>query len=143
MFLGTYEPKLDDKGRVILPAKYREQLAGGLVITRGQEHCLYVFKVEDFMHMQEDARKAPLSNREARNYLRVFLSGAVDQEPDKQGRINIPANLRTYAGLERDLAVIGAGNRVEIWNSQSWARFLEEQEAAFAERDEEIIPGVL
>lgn len=65
MFLGTYEPKLDDKGRLILPAKYRDQLADGLVITRGQEHCLYVFKAEDFMQMQEDARKAPLSNREA------------------------------------------------------------------------------
>ena len=143
MFLGTYEPKLDDKGRLILPAKYRDQLAGGLVITRGQEHCLYVFKADDFMQMQEDARKAPLSNREARNYLRVFLSGAVDQEPDRQGRISIPANLRTYAGLERDLAVIGAGNRVEIWNLASWNSFLEEQEAAFAERDDEIIPGVL
>lgn len=143
MFLGTYEPKLDDKGRLILPAKYRDQLAGGLVITRGQERCLYVFKVEDFMQMQEDARKAPLSNKEARNYLRVFLSGAVDQEPDRQGRISIPANLRSYAGLVRDLAVIGAGNRVEIWNSESWNSFLEEQEAAFAERDEEIIPGVL
>lgn len=143
MFLGTYEPKLDDKGRLILPAKYRDQLANGLVITRGQEHCLYVFKAEDFMQMQEDARKAPLSNREARNYLRVFLSGAVDQEPDRQGRISVPANLRTYAGLERDLAVIGAGNRVEIWNLESWSSFLEEQEAAFAERDDEIIPGVL
>lgn len=143
MFLGTYEPKLDDKGRLILPAKYRDQLADGLVITRGQEHCLYVFKAEDFMQMQEDARKAPLSNREARNYLRVFLSGAVDQEPDRQGRISVPANLRTYAGLERDLAVIGAGNRVEIWNLESWSSFLEEQEAAFAERDDEIIPGVL
>lgn len=143
MFLGTYEPKLDDKGRLILPAKYRDQLAEGLVITRGQEHCLYVFKAEDFMQMQEEARKAPLSNREARNYLRVFLSGAVDQEPDRQGRISVPANLRTYAGLERDLAVIGAGNRVEIWNLESWNSFLEEQEAAFAERDDEIIPGVL
>lgn len=143
MFLGTYEPKLDDKGRLILPAKYRDQLADGLVITRGQEHCLYVFKAEDFMQMQEDARKAPLSNREARNYLRVFLSGAVDQEPDRQGRISVPANLRTYAGLQRDLAVIGAGNRVEIWNLESWNSFLEEQEAAFAERDDEIIPGVL
>lgn len=143
MFLGTYEPKLDDKGRLILPAKYRDQLADGLVITRGQEHCLYVFTADDFMQMQEDARKAPLSNREARNYLRVFLSGAVDQEPDRQGRISVPANLRTYAGLERDLAVIGAGNRVEIWNLESWNSFLQEQEAAFAERDDEIIPGVL
>ncbi|WP_054953418.1 division/cell wall cluster transcriptional repressor MraZ [Flaviflexus massiliensis] len=143
MFLGTYEPKLDEKGRLILPAKYRDQLADGLVITRGQERCLYVFKVEDFMEMQEQARQAPLSNKEARNYLRVLMSGAVDQEPDRQGRISIPANLRTYAGLERDLAVIGTGNRVEIWNADAWSSFLEEQEAAFSDRDEEIIPGLL
>ncbi|MEZ7898023.1 MAG: division/cell wall cluster transcriptional repressor MraZ [Flaviflexus sp.] len=143
MFLGTYEPKLDEKGRLILPAKYRDQLADGLVITRGQERCLYVFKVDEFMQMQEQARQAPLSNKEARNYLRVFLSGAVDQEPDRQGRISIPANLRSYAGLERDLAVIGTGNRVEIWNLENWNSFLEEQEAAFSDRDEEIIPGLL
>ncbi|AZQ76212.1 MAG: division/cell wall cluster transcriptional repressor MraZ [Flaviflexus sp.] len=143
MFLGTFEPKLDDKGRLILPAKYRDQLADGMVITRGQERCLYVFEVDEFMQMQEQARKAPLSNKEARNYLRVFLSGAVDQEPDRQGRISIPANLRAYAGLDRDLAVIGAGNRVEIWDLAAWNTFLEEQEAAFADRDDEIIPGLL
>lgn len=143
MFLGTFEPKLDDKGRLILPAKYRDQLADGMVITRGQERCLYVFEVDEFMQMQEQARKAPLSNKEARNYLRVFLSGAADQEPDRQGRISIPANLRAYAGLDRDLAVIGAGNRVEIWDLAAWNTFLEEQEAAFADRDDEIIPGLL
>lgn len=143
MFLGTYEPKLDEKGRVILPAKYRDQLSDGLVITRGQEHCLYVFPIEEFVAMQEQARQAPISHREARNYLRVFLSGAVDQQPDRQGRISVPANLRTYAGLDKDLAVIGAGNRVEIWDAATWNEFLAEQEAVFADRDEEIIPGLL
>lgn len=143
MFLGTYEPKLDDKGRLILPAKYRDQLADGLVITRGQERCLFVFPMEEFIRMQEQARQAPLSNRESRNYLRVFLSGAADQEPDRQGRISVPANLRDYAGLERELAVIGAGNRVEIWDRAAWTAFLAEQEQVFAERDEEVIPGVL
>ncbi|MDO5723485.1 MAG: division/cell wall cluster transcriptional repressor MraZ [Flaviflexus sp.] len=143
MFLGTYEPKLDDKGRLILPAKYRDQLADGLVITRGQERCLFVFPMEEFIRMQEQARQAPLSNRESRNYLRVFLSGAADQEPDRQGRISVPANLRDYAGLERELTVIGAGNRVEIWDRAAWAAFLAEQEQVFAERDEEVIPGVL
>lgn len=143
MFLGTYEPKLDDKGRVILPAKFRDQLRDGLVITRGQDHCLYVFPVEEFVAMQEQASKAPISHKEARNYLRVFLSGAVDQQPDKQGRISVPANLRGYAGLDRDLAVIGAGNRIEIWDLEAWNGFLTEQEAAFADRDDEIIPGLL
>ena len=112
MFLGTYEPRLDDKGRLILPAKYRDQLQGGLVMTRGQEHCLYVFPYTSFVEMQEQLQRAPLTSKEARSYLRVFLSGAVDEVPDKQGRITIPASLRSYAGLERELAVIGTGNLI-------------------------------
>lgn len=143
MFLGTYEPKLDDKGRLILPAKYRDQLSEGLVMTRGQERCLYVFPTDEFAAMQDRARQAPLTNKEARNYLRVLLSGATDQDPDRQGRITVPSNLRTYAGLGRDLAVIGAGNRVEIWDLATWNSFLADQEAAFADRDDEVIPGIL
>ncbi|MBE6484378.1 MAG: division/cell wall cluster transcriptional repressor MraZ [Actinomycetaceae bacterium] len=142
MFLGTYEPRLDDKGRLILPAKYRDQLQGGLVMTRGQEHCLYVFPFSEFERMQEQLRQAPLTSKEARSYLRVFLSGAVDDVPDKQGRITIPAVLRTYAGLTRDLAVIGAGSRVEIWDQQAWNAYLTDQESAFADREEEVIPGL-
>ncbi|KMY23823.1 MraZ protein [Actinobaculum suis] len=142
MFLGTYEPKLDEKGRIILPAKFRGQLQGGLVMTRGQEHCIYVFPLQEFAEMQQTLAKAPLTSKEARSYTRMLLSGAVDDVPDKQGRITIPAMLRKYAGLERDLAVIGTGNRVEIWNAESWATYLEEQESAFAEREEEVIPGL-
>lgn len=142
MFLGTYEPRLDEKGRLILPAKYRDQLQGGLVMTRGQEHCLYVFPHAAFVQMQEQLQKAPLTSKEARSYLRVFLSGAVDDAPDKQGRITIPAGLRSYAGLERELAVIGTGNRIEIWNLTAWNEYLTEQEAAFADREDEVIPGL-
>ncbi|MCI1675959.1 MAG: division/cell wall cluster transcriptional repressor MraZ [Ancrocorticia sp.] len=142
MFLGTYEPKLDDKGRLILPAKYREQLQGGLVMTRGQEHCLYVFPASEFAAMHEQLRQAPLTSKEARSYLRVFLSGAVDDVPDKQGRVSIPAGLRQWAHLERDLAVIGAGNRIEIWDLVSWNEYLKEQESAFADREDEVIPGL-
>ena len=142
MFLGTYEPRLDDKGRLILPAKYREQLQGGLVMTRGQEHCLYVFPMAEFETMQEQLRQAPLASKEARSYLRVFLSGALDEVPDKQGRITIPANLRTYAGLDRDLSVIGTGNRIEIWDQAAWNQYLMDQESAFADREDEVIPGL-
>ena len=112
VFLGTYEPKLDEKGRLILPAKFRDQLQRGLVITRGQERCLFVFTMEEFEDFQTKIHQAPLTSREARDYQRVLFSGAVDQVPDKQGRISIPANLREYAGLERDLAVLGSGSRV-------------------------------
>lgn len=142
MFLGTYEPKLDDKGRLILPAKYRDQLAGGLVVTRGQEHCLYVFPMAEFENLLERLQQAPMTSKEARTYTRVFLSGANDQIPDKQGRITLPAALREYAGLDRDLAVIGSGSHVEIWDMNAWNTFLSNSEDDFADREDELIPGV-
>ncbi|HHT41420.1 MAG TPA: division/cell wall cluster transcriptional repressor MraZ [Actinomyces sp.] len=142
MFLGTYEPKLDQKGRVILPAKFREQLTEGVVITRGQDRCLYAFPVAEFQEMFDQLRKAPLSSKQARDYVRVMLSGASDETPDKQGRITIPANLRSYAGLDRDLAVIGAGTRIEIWDADQWTSYLDRQEEVFSSTADEIIPGM-
>ncbi|MDO5727662.1 MAG: division/cell wall cluster transcriptional repressor MraZ [Bowdeniella nasicola] len=142
MFLGTYEPKLDDKGRLILPAKYRDQLTAGLVLTRGQERCLYMFPMREFEAIHEQLRSAPLTSKQARQYLRVFLSGATDEQPDKQGRITIPANLREYAGLGRELAVIGMGTRVEIWDLQTWNTYLAAQEAEYSDTAEEVVPGV-
>lgn len=142
MFLGTHYPRLDDKGRLILPAKFREQLEAGVVVTRGQERCLYVFPVAEFERLAEQLRQAPVTSKQARDYLRVFLSGASDEVLDKQGRITIPPILRTYAGLDRDCAVIGAGQRVEIWDSTAWDTYLAQQEEAFAEQAEEVVPGL-
>ena len=142
MFLGKYTPRLDEKSRLILPAKFREELAEGLVLTRGQERCIYVFSAREFERVHEQMRSAPLSSRQARDYIRVFLSGASDEVPDKQGRVTVPAPLRQYAGLDRDVTVIGAGTRVEIWDSESWNTYLAEQEAAFSETDEDVLPGV-
>lgn len=142
MLLGTHAPKLDDKGRVILPAKFRDELQGGLVITRGQENCLYVFSSAEFASVHDKIRQAPVTSIEARNYLRVFLSGASDELPDKQGRVTIPAALRQYAGLDKDLVVIGVGARAEIWNAKSWNEYLAKQEAAFANVAAEVIPGL-
>ncbi|QTX04914.1 division/cell wall cluster transcriptional repressor MraZ [Agromyces archimandritae] len=142
MFLGTYEPKLDEKGRIILPAKFRDELAHGLVMTRGQERCVYVFANAEFEDMHDKIRQAPVTSKQARDYLRVFLSGATAETPDKQHRVTIPPALRAYAGLDRDLAVIGAGSRVEIWDATAWQTYLAEQEAAFAETAEEVIPGL-
>lgn len=142
MFLGTFEPRLDDKGRLILPAKFREKLAAGVVLTRGQERCLYAFPTREFEEMHDRLRQAPVTSKQARDYLRVFLSGAMDDQPDKQGRITIPANLRQYAGLQRELAVIGAGTRIEIWDSGAWETYLSAQEEAFAETAEEVVPGL-
>lgn len=142
MFLGTFSPKLDEKGRLILPAKFRTELGNGLVITRGQERCLYVFSANEFAEMHERIRQAPITSKQGRDYLRVFLSGAHDETPDKQNRVTIPSALREYAGLDRDLAVIGAGTRAEIWDAETWQTYLSEQEQAFAEVEEEVIPGM-
>lgn len=143
MFLGTHSPRLDEKGRIILPAKFREELADGLVLTRGQERCIYVFSQREFERIHESMREAPISSKQSRDYIRVFLSGASDEVPDKQGRVTIPPALRSYAGLDRELAVIGAGTRAEIWDAQAWDEYLAEKEAAFSETDDDNLPGFI
>lgn len=142
MFLGTHTPKLDDKGRIILPAKFREELANGLVLARGQERCIYVFSAEGFAEQVQKIRQAPLTSRLARDYVRLFLSGASDERPDKQNRVTIPPALRDYAGLDRDLTVIGAGDRAEIWSTEAWNAYYAEKEEAFSSTEEEVIPGL-
>ncbi|GAA1515808.1 division/cell wall cluster transcriptional repressor MraZ [Sphaerisporangium rubeum] len=143
MFLGTHQPRLDEKGRLFLPAKYREELAEGLVITKGQERCLYVFPVEEFRRITEALRTAPVTAKAVRDYSRVLFASASDETPDKQGRITIPQSLREYAGLRRDCVVIGANTRLEIWDASAWDTYLADQEQAFSDLSEEVLPGVL
>ncbi|NII40128.1 MraZ protein [Curtobacterium flaccumfaciens] len=142
VLLGTHAPKLDEKGRVILPAKFRDELSGGLVMTRGQERCVVVFSARTFEELHERIRQAPMTSKRTRDYMRLFLSGASAEQPDKQNRVTIPQNLREYAGLERDLTVIGSGDRAEIWSTSAWETYYAETEEAFAENDEEVIPGI-
>jgi MraZ protein len=142
VFLGTHTPKLDDKGRLFLPARFREELAAGVVITKGQERCLYVFKRPDFVAQAEVLQAAPITAKTARDYSRVFFASAFDDVPDKQGRITVPAALRTYAGLTKDCTVIGMNTRLEIWDSVAWSTYEAEKEQAFAEQAEEVLPGV-
>jgi MraZ protein len=143
VFLGTHSPRLDDKGRLFLPAKYREELAAGLVLTKGQERCLYVFPVTEFGRITDALRTAPMTAKGVRDYSRVFFASASDEELDKQGRITIPLSLREYAGLQRECVVIGANTRLEIWDAQAWTSYLEQQEDAFSDASEEVLPGVL
>jgi MraZ protein len=143
VFLGTHTPRLDEKGRLFLPARYRDKLADGLVVTRGQERSLYVFPMDEFTRISEQLRSAPMTNKAARDYLRVFLSGASDEVPDRQGRITIPPVLREYARLSHECTVIGAGARIEIWDSQTWTEYLANTEAAFADQAEEVVPGLM
>ena len=142
MFLGTHEPRLDDKGRLILPAKFREELAAGLVITKGQERCLYVFPSNEFSVITETLKQAPVTAKSARDYSRVMFAGAHDEIPDRQGRVTIPQSLRTYAGLEKECVVIGANTRVEIWDATSWNEYLADREKSFADVSEEVFPGL-
>lgn len=142
MFVGTYTPRLDDKGRLFLPAKFREQLEEGLMVTRGQERCLTVYSLADFQLMTERLRSASLTEKGTRDYVRMLASGAFQETPDRQGRITIAPLLRQYASLQKDVVVIGSINRVEIWDPASWETYLAEQEQRFSDLSEEILPGI-
>lgn len=142
MFVGTYTPKLDDKGRLVLPAKFREELEKGLMITRGQDHCLTIHRLEDFVALNRRLQEASMTNKRVRSYVRVLHSGAYREFPDSQGRITIPPVLRDYASLTREVVVIGSMSQVEVWEPQRWATYLAEQEQEFADLGEEIFPGI-
>lgn len=142
MLLGTHTPKLDEKGRIILPAKFREEFEAGVVITAGQDRCLYVFSSAEFAALYEKIRQAPLTSGAAREFIRAFMANANSEVPDKQGRVTIPAALRQYASLSRDLVVIGVGTRAEIWDAKAWNDSLAAREAAFSQIVEEVIPGL-
>lgn len=142
MFLGTHAVRLDEKGRLFLPARWREQLAEGLVITKGQERCLYVWPIGEFARMSEALRAAPVTAKSLRDYGRVFFSSASDEVPDKQGRVTVPQPLRDYAAMARECTVIGANTRAEIWDSAAWTAYVGAQEEPFAQMSEEVLPGV-
>jgi MraZ protein len=142
MFLGTYAPKLDEKGRIILPAKFWDELSAGVVVTRGQEHCLYVYSAREFESVLEKVSQGPVTSKETRDYQRALLSGAHQETPDRQHRVTLPVILREYADLDRELTVIGAGNRAEIWDTKAWTTYYADTETTYANRTEEVIPGL-
>lgn len=143
MFLGTHAPRLDDKGRLVLPAKFRDGVADGLVMTKGQERSIVVWPRTDFAAHAERLSDASRTDAKVRAHLRVLFSGANDDAADKQGRVTIPPALREYAGLDRDVVVIGQGQTFEIWDAASWEAYLASHEDAFSSIDEEVIPGLL
>lgn len=143
MFFGTHAPRLDDKGRLVLPAKFRDALSDGLVMTKGQEHSIEVWSAADFAAHAAKLNEASRTDARRRAHLRVLFSGACDETLDKQGRVTIPPALRDYAGLDRDVVVIGQGQTFEIWDAGSWNDYLSSHEDAFSSVDEEVIPGIL
>lgn len=139
MFMGEFNNKLDTKGRMIVPSKFREDLSEQFVITRGLDKCLFGYTHEEWSRIEEKMKNLPLTKRDARKFMRLFFSGATVVEVDKQGRINIPQNLRTYAGLSKDCTIIGVSSRIEIWDSEEWSDFYTDSEENFEDIAEDLI----
>ncbi len=130
MFMGEYQHSLDAKGRIIFPAKFREKLATTFIATKGLDGCLFVYSYAEWQVIEEKLRQLPTASKDARAYARFFFSGATELECDKLGRILLPANLREYASLVKDIVVIGVGSRIEIWDSARWRKYNEESDEA-------------
>ena len=135
MFLGEHQHTLDSKGRVILPARFRERLADGLVFVPSQDRCIDVYPRDAFERRVEELRALPREGQEARAFLRMILARAHEDQPDAQGRVTVPPRLREYARLGRELMINGADEKVELWDRAAWEDYLAEAEPAFANLD--------
>ena len=142
MFLGEFQHTLDPKGRVILPAAFRDELKGGLVMTVGLDNCLTVYSVTEWQRVVEGLRSLRSTDRKERSFARMITSSAHPETPDKQGRVTIPARLRDYAHLTKDVTVVGADARVELWNTPAWESYRDRAMTDFANTDESFNLGM-
>jgi len=127
LLIGEYEHSLDAKGRMILPSKIREDIGEKFIITKGLDGCLFGFSKQEWNNFEEKLKTLPLTNKNARDFVRFFLSGAVEAEVDKQGRFLIPGNLRKYGSLEKEVVITGVGTRIEIWDKAHWESYNSEE----------------
>ena len=127
MFIGEYEHSVDAKGRVIMPAKLREDIGEKFIVTKGLDGCLFAYSKTEWSNFEEKLKTLPLTNKNARDFVRFFLSGAVEEEVDKQGRFLIPGNLREYASLNKETVITGVGTRIEIWDKDKWKSYNSEE----------------
>lgn len=139
MFMGEYQHSVDAKGRLIIPAKFREHLEDTFVITRGLDNCLFGYPMNEWRKLEEKLKALPVTKKDARAFTRFFFSGATEVEIDKQGRINIPSNLLTHAHVEKECIVLGVSNRIEIWAKDSWSTYFDESEDSFNDLAENMI----
>lgn len=123
MLIGEYEHSLDAKGRLIMPSKLREDMGEKFIITKGLDGCLFGFSQNEWANFEEKLKTLPLTNKNARDFVRFFLSGATECEIDKQGRFLIAGNLREYASMDKEVIIIGVGTRIEIWNRDKWKAY--------------------
>lgn len=138
MFLGEFRHSLDKKGRVILPAKFREALTDGIVVTRGLDNCLWIFPKAEWYQVEDGIRKLSLTKNNARKFTRFLLGGATEEELDRQGRVSLPSHLREYAGLIKEIVIIGVSNRLEVWSKENWEKYAKEAEESFVDVAEEL-----
>lgn len=131
MFIGEYQHTIDNKGRVIMPSKFREDLGSNFIMTKGLDNCLFVYPIEEWQVLEEKLRSLPLTNRDARAFVRFFFAGATECILDKQGRVLIPGNLREHAKLIKDAVIIGVAARIEIWSKEEWAAYNEDDSLSY------------
>lgn len=137
--MGSYQHNIDTKGRLIIPAKFRQELGEGFVITRGMDGCLFGYSADEWKRLEEKLSALPLSKKEARTFVRFFYSAAIECTLDKQGRVNLPTTLIQYAKLDKECMIIGVSNRIEIWNRANWEEVTALTEDNFDAIAEEMI----
>jgi len=123
MFIGEYQHTLDPKNRVIMPSKFREKLGDSFVMTKGLDNCLFIYSSEEWSIVEDKLKSLPMTNKDARAFVRFFFAGACECELDKQGRILMPSHLKEYAKIDKDLVIIGVSTRIEIWSKEEWDKF--------------------
>lgn len=137
--MGEYQHSLDEKGRLIIPAKFRDDLGSSFVITRGLDKCLFVYPAGEWSSLEEKLKNLPLTKADARSFVRFLLAGATQSDLDTQGRVMLPQNLREHANIQRDVVVIGVGTRVEIWAKEEWETYESNASSSFEEIAEKIV----
>lgn len=137
--MGEHHHNIDSKGRLIVPAKFRDDLGEVFVLTRGLDQCLFGYPLSEWKEIEQKLKALPLTKKDARAFTRFFFSGATESEIDKQGRTNIPTPLLQYAKLDKECVILGVSNRIEIWSKQIWEDYFNESEESFAEIAENMI----
>ncbi|MBE5821632.1 MAG: division/cell wall cluster transcriptional repressor MraZ [Clostridiales bacterium] len=130
MFIGEYAHTIDTKGRVIMPAKFREELGISFIVTKGLDGCLFVYSKSEWAALEEKLKTLPFTSKDARSFNRFFFAGAIECEVDKQGRILVSQNLREYASLTKDVVIIGVSTRIEIWDKDKWENYCDDSETS-------------
>jgi len=139
VFTGEFQHSLDAKGRVIMPARLREGLGERFVVTRGLDQCLFAYPMEEWTRLEQKMKQLPFTKGDYRAFARLFFSGAMEVEADKQGRILIPQNLRDHAGIEKEVMIIGVSDRVEVWSEQAWKEYFNNMNSNFEQLAEKLV----